>query len=267
MFEIFSYDFMLRALVAGLILSVVAPTIGIFFVVRRSSAISDTLAHVSFAGVAAALLFNFSGMLGALIACVLATLGMERIRDQRTLPMDTVVTLFLFGGLALGVVLLGLASGGASVSSYLFGSILTVSSSSLWQMAVIGFVVLVVAAIFFKQLFAISLDEETAEASGLPVKRLNRILALLGAATIAISINVVGVLLIGALMVVPVISAMQFKKGFADTLFIAIVISVLSVISGLLVSFYANLASGATIVLCTIVIFFISIIGVRIFQR
>src|SRR5688572_451198 len=108
MFEILSYGFMQRAFEAGLVLSIAAPTIGIFFVVRRYSAMADTLAHVSLAGVAAGLFFGISSVWAAMIACVVAILGIERIREQRTLASDTVVSLFLSGGLALGVVLLGL---------------------------------------------------------------------------------------------------------------------------------------------------------------
>lgn len=259
-----SYDFMQRALAAGAILSLVAPTIGIFFVVRRYSSMADTLAHVSLAGVAAGLLLGIQSALAALIACVLAVLGIERVREQGTLASDTIVSLFLFGGLATGVILLGLnPSSAVNVSSYLFGSILTVTAKSVVQVAVIGMLALILAATFWRPFFAISLDEETARAAGLPVRGLNRVLLILGAATIAIAINIVGVLLIGALMVIPVLGAMQFKLGFRDTWAVAVGISFLSVVAGLTGSFYLNLASGATIVLCTIACFLASTLWSR----
>lgn len=254
--EFLAYDFMRRALEAGLAISIVAPTIGIFFVVRRYSAMADTLAHVSLAGVAAGLFVGLSSTWSALIACTLAILGIERIREQRTLASDTVVSLFLFGGLALGVVLLGLNSaGGINVASFLFGSVLTVTRAEVRNIALLGAAALTVTAIFWNPFFAVSLDEDVAQASGMPVRSLNRLLAILGAMTIAISIHVVGVLLIGALMVIPVLAAMQFRLGFRATWAVATVVSVLSVVFGLIASFYLNLASGATVVLCSVAFF------------
>ncbi len=256
MLSILNYDFMIRAFEAGLVLALVAPTIGIFFVVRRYSAMADTLAHVSLAGVAAGLFFGISSVWSALVACVLAILGIERIREQRTLSSDTVVSLFLFGGLALGVVLIGLRrTVGISVASYLFGSVLTVTDQEIGHIAIIGAGALAIAALLWGPLFAVSLDEEVAQASGLPVRALNRLLAVLGAATIAISIHVVGVLLIGALMVIPVLAAMQFRLGFRATWAVAVLLSVLSTIGGLTASYYLNLASGATVVLCSVALF------------
>lgn len=257
-----SYEFMQRALEAGLVLSLVAPTIGIFFVVRRYSAMADTLAHVSLAGVAGGLFLGVSSLWSALAACVLAILGIERIRERRTIASDTVVSLFLFGGLALGVVLLGLRrSAGVNITSFLFGSVLTVTGEEVRNIATLGALVLVIAALLWEPFFAISLDEEVAQASGLPVKTLNRLLAVLGAATIAISIHVVGVLLIGALMVIPVLAAMQFRAGFRDTWAVAVAISVLSTASGLALSYYLDLASGATVVLCSVGFFLLAMVA------
>ncbi|HAU66169.1 MAG: hypothetical protein A2017_16250 [Lentisphaerae bacterium GWF2_44_16] len=255
---ILQYDFMIRAFEAGLILAVVAPTIGIFFVVRRYSAIADTLAHVSLAGVAGGLFLGISTVWSALIACLLAILGMERIREQRTLSSDTVVSLFLFGGLALGVVLIGLRpAGGVNVANYLFGSVLTVSQETIRQIAFMGAVVCLLAGIFWRSFFAVSLDEDVAASGGLPVRFLNRTLAVLGATVIAISINVVGVLLIGALMVIPVLAAEQFRLGFRSTWMISLSLSIFSVVFGLIGSYYLNLASGASIVLCSVVLFLV----------
>lgn len=261
MFDIFQYDFMVRAFLAGAVLALVAPTIGVSFVVRRYAVMADTLAHVSLAGIAGGLFLGIAPVWAALAACVLAALGIERLREQRVLATDAVMTLFLFGGLALGVVLLGIGpAGGASVSSFLFGSILTVSSASLLAIALVGAFVLLASALLWRSLFAVSLDEDVAAASGLPVRFLNGTLAVLGAATIAIAINVVGLLLVGALMVIPVLAAMQFRVGFRATWAIALAVAVLSVLVGLFASFTWNLASGATIVLAAIACFMLSLI-------
>ena len=256
---IFQYEFMVRAFEVGLVLAVVAPTIGLFFVVRRYSILADTLSHVSLAGIAGGLFLGVSTVWAALISCILAVVGIEWLRERRTLPSDTVVSLFLYGCLALGVVLIGLhPAGGVNVASLLFGSVLTVKGSDVWQIALVGAATLLLTWFLWAPLFAVSVDEDVAEAGGLPVRFLNLALAILGAATIAISINVVGLLLIGALMVIPVLAAMQFGLGFRSTLAVAILLSVASVLSGLTASFYLNLASGATVVLCAVGLFVIS---------
>ncbi len=253
MLEIFEFDFMRRAMLVGLMVAIVAPTIGLFFVVRRYSAMADTLAHVSFAGVAASLFAGFAAIPTALVFSICSVLGIEHLREKKILPPDTILSLFLFGSLALGVVLLGLSHGkNVNIINYLFGNIVTVTQTDLASIFLLGIITLVLTKILWRQLFAVSIDEDIAEAVGLPVKKLNRLLAVLGASTIAISMSVVGVLLIGALMVIPTLAAMQFRVGFQQTWKISVIISVLSVLLGLISSFYLNLASGGTIVLFTV---------------
>ncbi len=264
--ELVSLGFMQRALVVGLVVGVVAPTIGLFFVVRRYSAMADTLAHVSLAGVAVSLLAGTAAIPTALVVSVVSVLGIEQLREKKVLSADTIVSLFLFGGLALGVVLLGLAHGhNVNIVNYLFGNILTVTSTDVLNIVILGAVVVLITMFCWRQLFAVSLDEDTARASGIKVGLLNRVLAILGAATIAIAMNVVGVLLIGALMVIPVLAAMQFKVGFKRTWGLATTISLLSIVLGLWLSYQFNLASGGTIVLVTIGCFILSSIWAKIY--
>lgn len=259
MFDILALEFMRRAFAVGLVVALVAPTIGLFFVVRRYSAIADTLAHTSLAGVAIGLVSGLATIPTALAVSIVSVLGIEKMRERKTLPAETIVSLFLFGGLALGVVLLGLAHGkNVNVVNYLFGNIVTVTKADILSVSLIGGAAFLIALVLWRALFAVSIDEDTAEANGLPVKWLNRLLAILGAATIAISMNVVGVLLIGALMVIPVLAAMQFKRGFHTTWVLSLCVSVISVVGGLLASYYLNLASGGTIVLGTIVCFILA---------
>ncbi len=256
MLELLQYGFMQRALLAGLMTALVAPTIGIFFVVRRYSAMPDTIAHLSFAGLALGLLLGTASIPTALAFSVVSVLGIEQMREKRVLPSDTIVSLFLFGGLALAVVLLGLARGkSVNVVNFLFGSILTVSVTDLLMILVLGVVVLIITAVFWKSFFAISSDEEIAMAMGLPVRWMNRLLVILGAAVVAVSMNVLGVLLIGAMMVVPVLAAMKLRRGFFHTWLVAVFVSVFSVIVGLTLSYHFNLASGGTIVLVSIFCF------------
>jgi zinc transport system permease protein len=178
------------------------------------------------------------------------------MREKKILPSDTIVSLFLYGGLALAIVLIGLAKGSnVNIASFLFGSIVTVSTADLWMISALGIIVMLVTALLWKPLFAVSLDEEVAEATGIPVRAINRILVVLGAAVVAVSMNVIGVLLIGALMVVPVLAAMKLKLSFFHTWLTATIVSLISVVLGLYASYHLDLASGGSIVLVAIGIF------------
>jgi zinc transport system permease protein len=255
MLEILQYSFMQRALIAGLVTAIVAPTIGIFFVVRRYSAMPDTIAHLSFAGLAASLLLGTASIPTALAVSVVSVLGIEKMREKKVLPSDTIVSLFLFGGLAVAVVLIGLARNtNVNIASFLFGSIVTVSTTDIWMISALGAVVMLTSALLWKKLFAVSLDEEVADAMGLPVRTVNRTLVILGAAVVAVSMNVIGVLLIGALMVVPVLAAMKLKLSFFHTWLTAVFVSLVSVVTGLYASYYLDLASGGAIVLGAIIL-------------
>lgn len=260
MFDIFQYDFIVRAFIAGSITAIIAPLIGMFLVVRRYSLMADTLAHVSLTGVAVGLLTGLNPLLSSLITAIIASLCIERLRESKKIFGESILALFLSGGLAVAVVLLGLSHGfSVNLVSYLFGSITTVSKTDV--MVIVGTSILILAAVstFYKEFFFISFNEELAAANGLHVRALNVLIVVLAAITVSLSMRIVGVLLIGALMIIPVVSAVQFKLSFKGTLLAGIGISLISVISGLFVSYYMNLASGGTIVVIALMIFCISL--------
>jgi zinc transport system permease protein len=260
MLEIFQYDFLLRAFAAGIIIAVIAPMIGIFLVVRRYSLLADTLAHVSLAGAAVGILTKSHPALTAILFSVLSAFGIERLSGAKKIFGESVLALFLWGGLAGAVVIIGLANGfNVNLFGYLFGSITTVSAGDLYLVAILGVVILLLISACYKEFFFISFDEELAEVSGVNTRGLNLILLIMAAVTVSLSMRIVGVLLIGALMVIPVITAMQFNRSFRQTLFLSVFISLLSVIAGLLFSYYFDLASGGTIVLTALIIFLISL--------
>src|SRR3989338_3452454 len=261
MLEIFQYDFMIRAFEAGIAIGVVAPFIGMFLVVRRYSLMADTLAHVSFAGVAIGLLLKINPIFTAIGLSVIAGFGIEALRNSRRIFGESVLALFLSGSLAVAVIILSLAKGfNANLFSYLFGSILTVSTGDLLVIIALAIIVFLDVVFLYKELFFTSFDPELAEASGLPVKVINLMMVMLAAVAVAISIRIVGVLLIGALMVIPVISAMQYGRGFRITLILSVVFSLVSVITGLFASYYFDLASGGAIVLVALIFFILSLI-------
>ena len=261
MLQIFQYDFMIRAFIAGLIIGVLAPAIGVFLVVRRYSLLADTLSHVSLVGVSAGVLFGFNPILGALVVSSAAAFGMERLRESRKIFGESILALFLSGSLALALVLLSLSHGlNVNVFSYLFGSITTVTNQDLLIIGLFGLLVLVTVLGLFKKFFLVSYDEELAKANGLPVRFLNVTLMVLAAVTVSLSMRVVGVLLIGALMVIPVLTATQFGTSFLKTAVYAVGLSLAAVIIGLFSSFYLNLPSGATIVVTALIFFGLSLL-------
>ena len=256
--EIFQYGFMIRALEAGAMVALIVPLIGMFLVLRRYSLIADALAHVSLAGIAIGLFFGLNPILTALVTAVIASLGMERLRLSKKVYGESALALFLFGSLALSVVILSLARGlNANLFNYLFGSILTVTLNDIYIIAVLAVVVVLVLAFFYRALVYISFDEEAAKVSGLPVDLINFILIILAALTVALAIPIVGVLLIAALIVIPVITALQFRRSFFKTIVYAQMISLFSVLAGIFTAFFLDLSTGGTIVLIMLAIFLV----------
>ncbi|MBI4039110.1 metal ABC transporter permease [Candidatus Daviesbacteria bacterium] len=264
MLEIFQYSFMVRALQAGLIVGLICPLIGIFLVLRRYSLMADTLAHVSLAGVAIGLITKINPFITALITTIISSIAIEKLRETKRVYGESALALFLSGSLALAIVLISLARGfNADLFGYLFGSITTVQASDLGTISILGIAVIGLIVLFYKELVYISFDEETARVSGVPTKFINSLLIILTATTIAISLRIVGVLLISGLMVIPVTAALQLKKGFLTTIIFAEIISLFSVIVGIFASYYLNLAAGGAIVLVTLIIFSLTNIIVK----
>jgi zinc transport system permease protein len=256
MLEIFQFGFMVRAFAAGTMVGVIAPLIGTFLVIRRFSRLADTLAHVSLAGVAIGLLTRTDPVVSAVIVSVLTAVAVDRLRMSKKIFGESVLALFLWCGMAVAVVVISLARGfNVGLFSFLFGSIATVTSSDLYLIGIIGIIILLMVIVFYKELFFVSSDEELAQVSGVNAGIFNLILMVLAAVTISLSMRIVGILLIGALMVIPVITAMQFSRSFKQTLIFSVCISLVSVVSGLFVSYYLDLASGGAIVLISFVIF------------
>ncbi len=256
MFEIFQYGFIIRGLEAGLLISIIAPLIGIFLVLRRYSLIADTLSHVSLAGVAIGLLLNMNPLITALAASAISSVAIDKLRTSKKIYGESALSIFLSGSLALAIVLIGLAHGfNANLFAYLFGSIVTVKQTDVYLILVSSLIIGTTLIIFYKELVYISFDEEAARVSGIPVRLFNIVFILLAA------------VLISALLVLPVVTALQFKKSFKETLLYAEIISICSVLIGMIASFYLNLSSGGTIVLIMLGIFGVVLIGKSHFAR
>jgi len=257
--DIFQHSFILRGLGAGIIVAIIAPLIGIFLVLRRYSLIADTLAHVSLAGIALGLLFGINPIFTALGVTVASSLGIERLRTtNRRISGESALALFLSGSLALATVLLSFGKGfNSGLFNYLLGSIVTVTQSDVYVISILAVVAVALLIAFYKELIYITFDEESASVAGIPVRLINTVLIVLAAITISLSIPIVGVLLIAALIVIPVLTALQFRKSFTRTILLAECVSVFSVVLGIFTSFYFNLSTGGTIVLIMLTIFII----------
>lgn len=259
-FNLLQYSFVLRGLEAGLIIAVIAPLIGIFLVLRRYSLIADTLSHISLAGVAIGILLGINPIITAIIAAVTSSFFIEKLRISRKVYGESALSIFLSGSLALAIVLISFGHGfNVDIFNYLFGSIVTVKPSDVHIIAGLGILIIIIILAFYKELVYITFDEESARVSGIPTKFINILLITLAAFTVALAIPIVGVLLIAALIVIPVVSALQFKQNFKKTIFIAEVISIVSVLSGIFIAFYLNLSTGGTIVIVSLLFFIFSL--------
>ena len=264
MFDIFSYGFILRGVEVGLIIGAISPLIGIFLVLRRYSLIADTLSHVSLAGVAIGLLLNVNPLLTAIGVSVLSSFAIEKLRLSKKVYGESALSIFLSGSLAIALIILSLAHGfSVDLFNYLFGSILTVKQSDVYIILGVGMVVLIAIILLYKELIYITFDEEAAKVGGIPTKLINNIFIVLAALTVALAIPIVGILLISALIVIPVVAALQLKKSFWKTLVIAEIFSLISVFVGILASFYLNLPAGGAIVFTTLIIFVLALFWQR----
>ena len=255
--DLFHYAFMQRALLAALLVGLTAPSVGVYLVQRRLALIGDGMGHVALAGVALGVLTRTQPVLTALLAAVIGAVAIELVRVRGRTSGDVALAVLFYGGIATGVVLISRAPGGtpANLNSYLFGAITTTSRSDLMVFAGLAVAVLVVTVGLAPLLFAISNDEEYARAAGLPVLAYNLLLAVITAATVVISMRVVGLLLISALMVVPVGTAQLLAGSFRGTMLLAIAIGLAVAVTGTAGSYYANTPSGGTIVMLAVTIF------------
>ncbi|MGE9693715.1 MULTISPECIES: metal ABC transporter permease [unclassified Streptomyces] len=248
---------MQRALLAAVLVGITAPAIGIYLVQRRQALMGDGIGHVALTGVGLGFLLSASPLWTAAAVSVGGAIVMELIRWYGRTRGDVALAMLFYGGMAGGVVLTNLAPAGsnANLTSYLFGSLSTVSPSDVVAVCVLaGFVVLVTVGLR-RQLFAVSQDEEYARVTGLPVRLLNLLVAVTAAATVTVAMRIVGLLLVSALMVIPVAAAQQLTRSFAFTFAGAVAIGVVTTLGGTTLSYYQDLPPGGTIVLLAIAVF------------
>ncbi|MFI6283201.1 metal ABC transporter permease [Streptomyces sp. NPDC051018] len=255
--EILETAFMQRALIAAVLVGITAPAVGIYLVQRRQALMGDGIGHVAMTGVGLGFLLSTNPIWMATLVSVAGAITMELIRAYGKTRGDIALAMLFYGGMAGGVLLINVSDTGstANLSSFLFGSLSTVSDADLTAIALLAAFVVLVSLGLRRQLFAVSQDEEFARVTGLPVRALNLLIAVTAAVTVSVAMRVVGLLLVSALMVVPVAAAQQISRSFRTTFALAVAIGVAVTLAGTTTSYYRDVPPGATIVLLAIGVF------------
>jgi zinc transport system permease protein len=259
--EFFQYSFLIRALIAGSLLALLSGVLGVFLVLRKMSLIGEGLAHVSFGAVALGLLFGIYPFYVSLPLTVLASFLVFRLVDKGKFYGDTAIGIVSAAGIAGGVIIASLAGGfNVDLFSYLFGSLLAVSITELYFLAVLSVSTLVFIIYYYRPLFAWSFDEVSARAMGIKVDFLNKVMLILIALTVAAAVKAVGVMLVSALLILPAASALQRAASFRQALISSAIFALISVCLGLIASLLFNLPTGASIVFSGLLLFMVSYI-------
>ena len=265
---ILQYEFMVRALIGGVLIGGLAPVLGTFLVLRRLSLLSDTLAHVALFGVAVGFAVNVYPTLTTFIGVTAAAVAMEVLRSRGKLPGDAVLAVALYSSLAAAVVVISAAQGfNVDLLGFLFGSILTITELDLWLLGGLALVVVIGVTAFFAELAQTSFDDSLARVSGIKVDWVNFGLAVLAAATITLAMRIMGVLLVGALIVIPVLVGQGLTNSLRTAFIVASLVGIISAVTGLTIAFYQDLPGGGAIVLVAVALLVASMAWRRVRHR
>ena len=253
-----SYDFMIRAIIVGSLVSLCSTLLGTSLVLKRYSMIGDGLSHVGFAALAIAYALQLAPMSVSIPVCVIAAFFLLQLEENSKIKGDAATALLCSGALAVGVMTISLTTGmNTDVCNYMFGSILAISPSDMRLSVVLSVVVLFLYIFFYPRIFAVTFDENFAKASGTNTRFYNMVLALLTSITIVLGMRMMGTLLISSLIVFPSITAMRVCKNFLGTIILASILSIFGFFVGMTLSFLYSIPTGASIVVIDIILFFI----------
>ena len=248
--ELFSYEFMRNAMLAGLLASVACGIVGVYVVVKKMVFIGGGISHASFGGIGLGYLLGINPVLGALFFSLAAAISMGLITRKTKLPEDTVIGILWAMGMALGIIFIGLTPGYVpDLFSYLFGNILTVPLNDLIFMLILDVIIILLVITLYKGFLALSFDEEFGTVTGVPVEALYMLMLSMIALTVVILIRVVGIILVIALLTIPAALAKQFTYDLKKMILLSIIFGAIFTFGGLWLSFALDLASGATIIL------------------
>lgn len=263
----FQYEFMRNAFIIGGILAVAIPLIGVVIVFKHMSMIGDALSHVSLSGIALGLILNVNPLIGAIVMALIATLSIQIIQNRFGKYTELAIAVIMSFGIGLSAILMGFVDNPANFNSFLFGSIVAIGGSDNILAIILSIVLIIASIYFYRQFFFIAFDETSAHFSGINVKRTNIIFLILTALTVSVASRIVGALIVSSLMVIPTATAMQVGKSYRQTMYYAILFSLMSVWGGLAASYTFDIAPGGTIVMMGILILLVVIIPTAIKHR
>ena len=257
--EMFSYPFMVRALIVGSLVSLCASLLGVSLVLKRYSMIGDGLSHVGFGALAVAAVLNLAPLKVAIPVVVVSAFFLLRLRENSKLKGDSAIAVISTSALAFGVLVLSLGGGvNTDVYNYMFGSIYAMSGEDVVLSVILSVVVLVLFVLFYNRIFAVTFDESFARAGGMHTDAYNLLIAALTAVTIVLGMRMMGAMLISALIIFPALSSMRLFKTFRAVVISSAVIAVLCFWCGITVSFMLDTPGGASVVLANLAVLLIS---------
>ena len=257
--QMFSYPFMQRALIAGVLVSLCAALLGVSLVLKRYSMIGDGLSHVSFGALAIAVALRVAPLWFSIPVVILAAFLLLRVADNPRWNSDAAIAVMSASSLAIGILVISLTTGMTTdVDNYMFGSVLAMTKTDVALAVVLCAAVLMLFILFYHKLFAITFDENFSRATGLKVSRYNTLLAIMTALTIVLGMRMMGAMLISSLVIFPALTAMRLFRSFRGVVVCAAVTSVLCFCAGLTISFAFSTPVGATVVAANLTLFLLS---------
>jgi len=258
MHTLLTYGFLQRAVLAGIFVAVACALLGVFLILRKDAMIGHGLSHVIFAGVALGLLLNMMPLVIALCVGVLAALVIMKLKEKAGIYGDTAIALMSSVGFASGIIIVSFSNKfNVDLFGYLFGDILAIDWTEVWLSVVLAMIVVVIISLAYHRFLFMTFDRESAQASGISVKRLDTLLTVLAAVTVVLGMKVVGILLVSALLVIPSAAGLQLASSFRQAMILSSLVAVLSVFLGLILAFYFDFPASGTIVVFAAVIFFV----------
>ncbi|MBQ6708675.1 MAG: metal ABC transporter permease [Clostridia bacterium] len=256
--SMFSYDFMVRAIVVGILVSLCAALLGVSLVLKRYSMIGDGLSHVGFGALSIALAMNVAPLVVSIPVVVIAAFLLLRISENSKIKGDSAIAIISSSALAIGIIVTSLTTGmNLDINSYMFGSILAISESDVWLSVILTVIVLVLFVLFYNKIFAVTFDENFAKAVGTKTNIYNMLIAVLAAITIVVGMRMMGALLISSLIIFPSLTSMRVFKSFRSVVISSAIISVVCFIIGITVSFLYPVPAGPSIVITNLIAFLI----------
>ncbi|EUJ39970.1 metal ABC transporter permease [Brochothrix campestris] len=267
--EMFLHEFMQRAFIAGTLIAILAPLFGLFVILRRQSLIADTLAHISLAGVAVGFTIGVNPTYTTIIVVVIGGLIIEVMRSFFKTYSELSIAILMSGGLALALVLTSVNGGNstASISQFLFGSIVTINNESVYLLLGLAIIAVTLYLLFRRHMYVLTFDEDTAYTSGLNTRLISMVFSVLTGLAVAIMMPIVGALLVSSLMILPSAIAIKWVKSFDVAIILSVVMGLIGVYSGLTMSYEVGTPPGASITLVLIGMFIVSVVARTVWLR